>query len=330
MPDKTRLLRYGVIGAWIVAAVILIAYYALWRYAAAEMETAVSEWVDDQRRAGFIVEHGSLERDGFPFFLKVRIDAPIIEQPGAFAWRAESLSLHALPYDLNRLIFSPAGAQFFTTTGFGAWTYSARDIRASIANDKKRGWVFSMNIEDAVASDASGAEARLASLVYDLAPAVDDLTTLTLNLIGSGYAFQDDRRKVAIENIETSLAVSRVDYLSGQEAAARWRDVGGSVELHGLNAAINGAALSVHGSIKLDDALRPEGTLTTSLEKPMGLADALAASGALTREEADAAVAGLTLAAMAQGGSLKTPIELHAGVATIAGVKVADLPSVQR
>ena len=48
-----------------------------------------------------------------------------------------------------------------------------------------------MNIEDAVASDASGAEAQLASLVYDLAPAVGDPTTLTLNLIGDGFAFRE-------------------------------------------------------------------------------------------------------------------------------------------
>ena len=325
MPDKTRLLRYGVMGVWAVAAVIMIAYYSLWRYAAGEMESAVEDWVDDQRRAGFVVEHGSIERDGFPFFLKVRIDAPIIEQPDVFAWRADALSLHALPYELNRLIFSPAGAQFFTAKGVGAWTYSAGDIRASIANDKKRGWVFSMNIEDAVASDASGAEARLASLVYDLAPAVDDPTTLTLNLIGEGFAFQDDRRNVAIEKLENSLAVNRTDYLSGQEPAARWRNAGGAVEVYGLNASINEAILSVHGTIKLDERLRPEGVLTTALEKPMGLADALAASGALTREEADAAVAGLTLAAMAQGGSIKAPIELHAGVATIAGVKIAEI-----
>ena len=328
MSDKTRTMRRWLIGVWIAAAIIMAGYYALWRYAAGVMETSVVDWVEDQRAAGLTVNHGAIKRDGFPFFLRVHIDAPHIDSPGAFSWNAERLSIDALPYDLNRLIFSPSGKQRLAAEAIGDWAYSADDIRASIANDKKRGWVFSMNIDSARAVGADGAESRIESLVYDLAPAADAPTTLTLNLIGAGYSFRDTQRAIAVDLLETSLSASQTDFLTGPNAATRWRNAGGAVNIHGFNAAIDEARLSVSGSISLDEENRPDGVLTTILTKPAGLAGALAASGALSAEEADATIAGLTLAAMAQGGRIETPIELHAGAATIAGVKVADLPSI--
>ena len=328
MSDKTRKMRRWLIGVWIAAAVIMAGYYALWRYAAGVMETSVADWVEDQRAAGLVVDHGPIARDGFPFFLRVNIDAPQIESPDAFTWTAERLSIDALPYDLNRLIFSPSGKQRFAANALGDWAYSAESIRTSIANDKNRGWVFSMNVDNAIASGADGEESRIETLIYDLAPAAGTPTTLTLNLIAAGYAHRDGQREVRIDRLETSLAVSQTDFLTSPDPATHWRNADGALTVHGLNAVVDEAQLSISGSISLDAENRPEGALTTIITKPAGLAGALAASGALSREDADAAIAGLTLAAMAQGGRVEAPIELHAGAATIAGVKVADLPTI--
>lgn len=328
MSDKTRLMRRWLIGVWIAAAVIMAGYYAMWCYAAGVMETSVNEWVDEQRAAGLTIDHGAIQRDGFPFFLRVHIDAPQITSPGAFAWQAERLSIDALPYDLNRLIFSPSGTQRITADALGDWSYSADSIRASIANDKKRGWVFSMNVDNASATGADGAAGGLESLIYDLAPSADAPTTLTLNLVAAGYSFRDAQRDIAIDQLETSVSLSQTDFLNGHDPATRWRDAGGALNIHGLNVLIDEAQLSVSGSVSLDRENRPEGVLTTIVTKPAGLAGALAGSGALSREEADAAIAGLTLAAMAQGGRIEAPIKLHAGAATIAGAKVADLPTI--
>ncbi len=328
MSDKIRISHRWVVGLWIAAAMIMAAYYVLWRYGAGAMETAVKDWVADQRAAGLVVEHGPIKRDGFPFFLRVHIETPHIESPGAFSWRAERLSLDALPYDLNRLIFSPSGEQAFSADAVGEWKYSAEDIRASIANDKARGWVFSMNIKNAVATDANGGAAQLASLIYDLAPAADAPTSLTLNAAGAGFSFRDGQSDLAVDAMESSISVSQAQFIAGADAATNWRNAGGAVEIYGLNAVVNEARLSVSGSLGLDDQNRPEGALKTILEKPAGLAGPLAASGVLDAEEADAAVAGLALAAMAQGGRIEAPINMHAGAATIAGVKIADLPAI--
>ncbi len=140
-------------------------------------------------------------------------------------------------------------------------------IRASIANDKARGWVFSMNITNANATDADGAEVSLASLVYDLAPAASAPTILTLNTVSAGFSFRDAQRRVAIDTLESSISLSHTDFIAGPNPDETWRNAGGAIEIHGLNATTNEAKLSVSGSVSLDGDNRPEGALTAVLEK---------------------------------------------------------------
>ncbi|MHA7872551.1 MAG: DUF2125 domain-containing protein, partial [Hyphococcus sp.] len=169
--QQTRLKRRWLYIPFAVAAVVVIAYYLLWRAGAAEMKTAVADWAEAQRAAGLEVSHGALKADGFPFFLRVHVAAPAIEAPGAWAWRGDRLSLDALPYDLNKLIFSPRGEQIVSVENYDEWRITAADLRASIARDGAQGWVFSMNVADAVARrPADGAAASLGTLVFDLAP----------------------------------------------------------------------------------------------------------------------------------------------------------------
>ncbi len=330
MAEQKKVSRTWLYAAWIGAGLVVAAYFALWRYAAGEIEMAVRQWVDDQRQAGLIVEHGPVTREGFPFFLRIRIDAPKIAAPGTYAWTAERLNLDALPYDLNRIIFSPSGAQTIAAPDIGEWRLSAEDMRASIAQDRARGWAFSMNVDNARASNASGVAARLSRLVFDFAPDTEDLNALTLSLVSEGFAVdQAGGETIDIQKLETALAITETAMLLVGDPAA-WSGAGGVVKLYGLNAEANGAEISVHGEVGLDILSRPDGRLNARIAKPVGLAPLISMSGALAPDEADAAAAGLALAAMAQGGAIDAPIEMRDGAASVAGVKIADLPAVAR
>jgi hypothetical protein len=326
MAEQKRVSRRWLYAAWIGAGAIVAAYYALWRYAAGEMESAVHQWVEDQRGAGLMVAHGPIKRRGFPFFLRLHIDDPQIGAPNGHVWTAARLNLDALPYDLNRVIFSPAGEQTFSSPEFGAWRFSASDMRASIANDKARGWKFSMNVAGATAENGSGINAKLDNLVYDIAPDTDDYNTLTLSLVGAGFALARGGESIEIEKLETALAVTETAMLGIGEPSV-WGGAGGVLKLYGLNATANGAEISIHGEIGLDGEARPAGALNARIEKPVGLAPLIAASGALNPEEADAAAAALALAAMSQGGAVDAAVKLRGGAATVDGVKIADLPA---
>lgn len=327
--QSTRLKRRWLYIPFVVAAVIVFAYFLLWRAGASQMQIAVTDWIDDQRAAGFVVDHGPIKADGFPFFLRVHIDNAGIVSPDGWRWRADSLSLDALPYDLNKLIFSLAGEQLINVEGYGDWRINADDLRASIANDDARGWVFAMNIGDATATRDDGATLTLGSLVFDLAPDAGDITTLTLTLAAAQVEAAIDAEAYTLNRLQTVTSLSKTHLLSSDDNGAQWRAGGGELIIKGLFFDIEETQLSASGEISLDPDNHPAGTVTAEIENPAGLTRMLGKTGALTHNEAEAAAAGLTLMAFAGGGKIAAPIELTDGEAKIAGIKIADLPKVE-
>lgn len=323
MAEKKAVSRRWLVIAWGTAAVIVTGYYALWRHGAGVMRSSVLEWVDDQRAAGMTVTHGSITRHGFPFFLRLHIDDPDLALPDVWRWQAERLTLDALPYDLNKLIFTTSGEQRFEATGINTWRYRADDLRASIANDKKRGWVFSMNIAQLSAYDAQDKSASIGSLIFDVAPSETDPQSLTLVLAGEAIAVPARDGDVALDKIETAITASQMS--AGSPAS--WHAAGGTLTIHGLNLVANEAEFSTSGSLRLDREQYPAGVLDIRLTKPFGLADIFAASGVLSREESDAAAAGLGMAAMAQGGALEGPVTFERNGVFFDGNRVADAPA---
>lgn len=327
---QTQLRRRWLYLPFAIAGVIVLAYYLLWRAGAGQMEKGVIAWVEDQREAGMEVSYASLRRDGFPFFLRVHIEQPYIASPDGWRWRAERLSLDALPYELNKVIFSPGGEQFVSAPDYGEWRVIADDLRASIAADKARGWAFSANVGDAHAQrDQDGAEAKITSLIFDLAPDAKDPTTLALSLAGSGATLSAPDANIALDRLQTVMLLTHSHMLDGPSPADQWRGAGGSLIVNGLIAEINAAALSVSGQLGLDYDDYPAGQLRAELSNPAGLAETLSKTGALSQRETDAAIAGLSLMALAGGGKITAPIDLKDGKAQINGIKIADLPQIQ-
>ncbi len=325
-----RISRRWLYAPFALAAIILAGYYLLWRVGAHEMKKAVDVWVVDQRAAGLEVFHGAVKAEGFPFFLRVHIEAPEIAMSGAWRWQAETLFLDALPYDLNRLIISPGGEQMLSADGFGEWRGAAADLRASIANDKTRGWVFAVTAGNATGRRKSdGATYRLASLVLDLAPAPDDPAVLTLNLAANGVEGSASGETYAVAQLQTIMSLSATDMLLTPTPAASWREAGGALNIAHFFADIENTKIAIAGALQLDQSHYPQGALKTELQSPAGLANLLGKTGALSPAEASAASAGLTLMAMTSGGKITAPIEFKDGSAQIAGVKIADLPKLE-
>lgn len=339
MPDvQTRPRRRWLYLPFAVAGAVVLGYYVLWRAGAGEMEKAIAAWAEEQRAAGIAVNYSATRRDGFPFFLRVHIEDPSVATPEGFGWRGERLSLDALPYELNKVIFSPTGEQVASAPGQGDWRIAADDLRVSLASDKTRGWVLSANAGGLAARrEQDGAETIITSLIFDLSPDADDPATLVLSLAGQGAAFAAPDNgsggaassAVTLDRLQTVTLLTRSDMLQGEAAAEQWRAAGGALVINGLIAEIDGAALTVSGEIRLDGDDYPAGALRAELSNPAALAGTLRGAGALSPQEADAAIAGLSLMALAGGGKVSAPIELKNGRAQIGGIKIADLPRVK-
>ena len=328
--QATRLKRRWLYIPFAVAGVIVFAYYLLWSAGAREMKAAVADWVVEQREAGLTISHGAIQAGGFPFFLRVHIADPNIASLNGWRWRGDKLSLDALSYELNKLIFSPNGEQVVALEGYGTWRATADDLRASIARDEARGWVFSLNIADAKAMrEEDGAEAALGSLVFDLAPDAAAPQTLTLTLAATAFQAKTGAESYDIATLQTVSSLSQTHLLNGNDNGAAWRNAGGALTITGLFIDIEETQISAAGTIRLDETQHPAGLVNTEIENPAGFARMLGKAGALTHTEAETAAAGLSLMALAGGGKIKAPIEMKNGNAQIAGVKIADLPQIE-
>ena len=121
---QTLLRRRWLYIPWAIAAIVFLGYFMLWRAGASEMKKAVGAWVEDQREAGYNVSYGTLIADGFPFFLRLHIEDAHIAAHGLWDWQTERLTIDALPYDLNRLIFSTRSQQRISVANYGDWRAS--------------------------------------------------------------------------------------------------------------------------------------------------------------------------------------------------------------
>ncbi|MEO1252280.1 MAG: DUF2125 domain-containing protein [Pseudomonadota bacterium] len=309
--------------AWIGAALIVAAYFALWRHAAGEMETAASAWVDEQRASGLFVAHDGFRRDGFPFVLRLHVDNPQIATPDGWRWSAPRLSMDALPYDFNRVIFSSRGAQTIRAPDGETWSLSAGDLRASLANDKEREWILSAQIENARVTNVAAAPIELGSLLFDIAPSADEPDAFTLSLAARDLATKTEYGAIDGDSLNAAFTLTSASALGAFDPLPSWRSAGGRLRIHGIEALVNEAGVTVVGDLGLSADLFPEGDARVSLSKPAGIAPLLAATGALSADEANAAAAGLGFAALAQGGVLVAPIVFEEDAIKIAGVRLS-------
>ena len=318
---KTMRLRWHYL-PWAIAAVVFGGYYMLWRAGAAKIKSTVAEWAEDQRTAGMNIAYGPVKASGFPFFLRVHIDAPDIAYADEWRWRTETLTIDALPYDLRRLIFSVRGEQKLSTQTYGEWRIAAEEFLVSIADDKAKDWIFATTINGATARQPGNEnKISLGSLVFDLSPDAADRTTLVLALAATDAAVGPKDGTIRLDRLQTVIQTTQIHALGDDDT---WRNAGGAVKINGLLASVDDANLSVSGDIGLDADHAPAGLLTTEIVAPGTFVEALAAAGVIAPDDAEQAVAALTLAAIAGGGKLKTPIELKDGGAHIGSVTIAD------
>lgn len=325
--QNERLKRAWLYIPFAVAAALLLAYYGLWRAGAARIETAISTWAAAQNESGYSVSYDDTYTEGFPFFLRVHVERPSIEAPGAWGWSGEKLTIDALPYQLDRLVFTPEGAQEIFAQRIGAWRIEAETLRAGLRRDKARGWVFSATITSLAAEARDGRKAALGELIFDLGPADRTSGALLLSLqAAGGTAPGAEGAEIALQSLRTVLIASEARALGG--GAEAWRLAGGALTVNGLRARLDEADIALQGELALDADHYPAGRLQTEITNPAPFALTLGKAGALTGREARAAAAGLSLLSLANNGTIGAPIDFKNGRAEIAGIKIAKTPKV--
>lgn len=308
--------RRWLIVALAAAALGAAVYAALWREGAKILRLEIAAWADDQRAAGIDVAYSGVEVRGFPFILRGVVSDAVIAQGDAWRWSAERLFVDAAPWAPDRLAFA-AGTQTVDIAEFGRWRIESESGRAVVAVDRSSGWRLRIKSGPGGVANESGTVSlrskRFDALITPQGPDGDDV-----------------RATIAVFDLEIDgktrpLKAASLDFdfevVEPESGARRF-----TIRRFALDG--EDGKILVSGAFAVDAKGYPEGSLNADIANPSVYATALGELGALTEEEARAAAAILSLAAIAGGGRIAAPLVFKDGEASIAGVEVGKLPKI--
>ena len=322
-------------------------YVGFWLFLAGRVEPLVARWAEERRADGYRVAYGPVSVEGFPFRLLARIERPEIAGGGAseapWEWRGERLSVVTQPWKLRHLIFSFDGEH---RVGYLAGS----EVRIVTA----RAEVPLMS----VISDRAGRIERVAidfqKLVLDDQRRETPWRIERLQLLGradahgrAGETAPAGELALHLEGVELPpgieaplgptiarfvLRVLLIEPIPPEpldQALARWREAGGTVEL--TEVALDWGPLKARGegTLALDQLMRPIGAGTVVLEGHREAISALRAGGVIGGGEALAARVVLSaIAKKSEGGkALHIPISAQDGVFHLGPLPLLSLPS---
>jgi len=312
-----------------------------WREAAARIEAAALAWIDARRAEGFEIAHGAIAVDGFPFSIRLGIDAPVIARASAppnFRWEAERLELSApawAPRDIDFVIGGANVVDIETGSDPAVLRGTAHDAHGTVREDPDSGRrAVTWSLERLFVGPPETPAVALTS---------ERVEGVALLPEGDGRlrATVDAREIVLPRDVPLGRKVERVT-LDGEidlplpddrdpATLAAWRDRSGRLDVHRVGLHWGPMSLEGAGALTLDHLLRPAGRLDARASGYDATLDALAARGAIERDSVPTLKLVLGLLATGDPGGgprrVEVAVTLADGWAHVGPVKVAPLAS---
>lgn len=341
--------------ALIVAAVLLllaVAGYGLyWLAAARTLADGIESWAAQQRQAGYHVSYEAPEIGGFPFDLEARVGAPeIAAPPGAFPWRwrGPALLLHARPWtplDAEASIPGQHDIEIGQGEDLRHYVLDAHQATggASVALDGKLSEITA-SLRDVLVTELGRDDRTLLAESAEIAVQPRDARdhtepSLDFRLALAGIVLPANTETPLGRNVERleidGAVLGRLAYDGGtlQEALARWRDDGGTLELERVAAHAGPLGLTGSATVALDAALQPVGAMSATISGHAATLDALVAAGAVSPR--DGSIAKLLLAALSSPSpvdgepEITAPLTLQDGYLWVGPARLAPLPRIR-
>lgn len=305
--------RWFLYGPYLVAALLLLGWFLLWRAGGEAMRRGLAEFAAEQADAGVSVDYAAFTTRGFPFFLRGVVDELSIAK-GDDRFAAKRLYVDALPYAPNRLIVSPKGALRVASKGQD-WAISADAMRGSAERDKKRGWL--VKVESGPLSATNGVlQLSIGKILINLAPSADKNDALDASArIMAVDVLSPAGKRYLFEQLDAAALIGAVSAADGRRP----------IDIRGAELAFDGAIIAATGTVFLDAAGAPSGRLEAEIDGTAGLSRLIARSPLLKPEETAIAVAGLSTLSPSSGKTISAPIDIESGEISIGGVKIARL-----
>ena len=338
----------GVSGYWrkraIICILVLLAglggYSGWWWLAAAQLEKGIQGWIDMRRAEGVVVGYESLQINGFPQLIRVRVQKPKAEPiKGDFwSWQGNTLSFQARPWNFSRVSYDLSGPQSGNLLLKGKiepFTFRAKTLAGDVTLKKGRlntvrsqgkDIVFQLsNYEDVIAiSDIETTLAQSDNHLINLDTRLRDLRISQLSEFPLGERVRHLRVKAALPGW---LPRNR-----NIDALARWRDEGGKIDITSLDLGYGAVQVTGDGSFVLDSTLQPAGNFSARVVGISGALDAVQQNGLIGPRDAMAVKLAVgVLSKTPEGGGdryLDVPVKIQNRTVQIGPFKLKPFPAI--
>jgi Uncharacterized protein conserved in bacteria (DUF2125) len=303
--------------------VLLAAITVYWRIAAGHLQQGFADWVALRRANGWTERNGATRLGGWPFAATLTVPAMSLASgspgiPGGITWSAERVVLRVALTRPDLLEIMPQGTQQVRLASYPSVPYTVERF-SLLVPIQAADWPSSVqgDLDNLHASTPAGS-ASLRSLQLHLdfhagartgEPALAALLHVADARLPGGV----------VRPLGPSIADLQADaVLSGPlaasqrpaEAAAAWRDGGGSLEIQHLGLSWGPLILTASATLALDDQLQPMGAGNARITGYAETLDTLAAHSMISHSAGIAAKAVLSLLADARDDGSRPEVEV--------------------
>jgi hypothetical protein len=360
--NRERIQRVAVIAVAFCSG-LAVGGTAYWYYTAARFSEGIAVWAAERRAEGMDVAYSGLEVTGFPWRFQALVRDPRLARPvdpegrdaadwdesggAAWAWRGSEVVAALTPWRPRRIDLRFPGTHQVTLplNGHG-WTLFAAAASAAGSLELGPGGApasGTLEAEELALVPETGkagltiARGHLSGLTHPAGEPRHLSATFELAFEGRGVGLPPGQEwplgpRIATLEAEASfLGVLPPGPLA--EAAAEWRNDGGTVELHRLYLSWGPLEMEAGGTLALDGELQPMGALTATIRGFAETIDALVAKGKI--KASDAATAKVVLGLLAKtpedGGEpeLTVPLTVQDGRLYVGPVGLLRIPPVR-
>jgi hypothetical protein len=306
-----RSTRLGLLIGSLLLIILCGGYTAIWFVAAGRVADGVGPWVQSLHAQNLDLTWQFLHVRGFPFafrvdLTRVQLRSGKATMPGDV--QVPLLSASVSPWNLHLVRLAAPGGIVAATGPADVPTtrLSARSAEGSAVVGETEGANLWFGIDEPVV-DASLHVAARKAFLWVLLPAhppqthTDPAVGLALDIWDLSLPLVPAPLRNPLDEIGLGITVrGQVPNAPPRQAAAAWRDAGGTVELdHGT---VRWGALAIHaaGTAALDADLQPTAALSGGVAGYPELMRALVAAGRIRRS--DAGIADMALSFLARAG----------------------------
>lgn len=335
--------RVMILRSLVVVLVIAVGVYsAFWWIAAGRIETAARDWQDAARAQRLEVAWQGMRVTGYPLAFRLDLSGVTLQDratPPGGALQASAVSATLRPWNFRNATFDApdgiAAAIGPSTAPFARLAAARADGAVALADDGAT--TIWLSLDDAKAESIVTLAARALHAWVTLPPGTPGthldaglavaaaVRGLTLPVAPPGFSPTID---------DLGFGVTMMGAFPGgplRQAAAAWRDNGGTLELDHLTLHWGDMAITGSGTLALDNDLQPVGGFSGGVSGFDQLLNTLVALGRV--RASDARVARVALAMLAKTGpdgrpEISTSLTIQNGEMYLGPAKLGPAPRI--